>query len=121
MRVLLDEMLSLDIARQLRRRSHDVVAVAERETLRGASDAEIFQAAQSEQRAVLTQDVAGFELLDRVYGAEQRSHFGLVVSSSGRYRRGDKRTVGDYVGALDALLKAHPGPEALRDRVVWLR
>ncbi len=121
MKLLLDEMLSPEIARQLRVRTHDVVAVSERKNLRGASDPEIFEAAQSEQRVIVTEDIGGFVRLDRLSRAAHRAHVGLVMSGSRRFRSDGTEVIGYYVRALDALLKAHPAPDALRDRIVWLK
>ena len=57
MKLLLDEMWPHDLADQLRRRGHYVVAVTERPHLRGQSDAFIFAAAQAEERVIVTENV----------------------------------------------------------------
>lgn len=52
LKLLLDEMLDPEIAVQLRRRGYDVVAVAEREDLRGLLDPEVFEVARREGRCL---------------------------------------------------------------------
>lgn len=64
-------MWTPDIAVQLRRRGHNVVAVAERPDLRGQPDALIFAAAQSEERAVVTENVADYR---RALRSRPRDH-----------------------------------------------
>ena len=56
MKVKLDENLPLQIAVELRARTHDVQTVGE-EGLTGRSDADIWQAAQREGRILITQDL----------------------------------------------------------------
>lgn len=76
MRLLLDEMYSARIARSLRERGHDAVAVAERPDLRGASDEEVFLAAARERRALVTDNVADLRpTADRYVGGD-RHHYG---------------------------------------------
>ncbi len=55
MKVLLDEMFSPDVARALRERGHNAVAVIERPHLVALDDVELFAAAQNEQRGVVTE------------------------------------------------------------------
>lgn len=56
MRLKLDENLGRRIASILREAGHDVVTVVD-EDLMGASDADVFQAAMGEQRALVSLDV----------------------------------------------------------------
>jgi predicted nuclease of predicted toxin-antitoxin system len=49
-KILLDEMWSPEIARQLRSRGFDVVAVVERSDLRSASDDDVLAVARLEER-----------------------------------------------------------------------
>lgn len=110
MRLLLDEHLSPEIARQLRDRSHDVVAVSERPDLRGRPDRVHFASLPDEQRAIVTRDLADFrpllaEALRR--GEETR---GLVCVSQ-RFSL-NREGIGRLVRALDALLRADPPTDA---------
>jgi predicted nuclease of predicted toxin-antitoxin system len=54
MRLALDENISGDVAVELRRRGHGVLAV--KESMRGAKDDEILARAQAERRLLVTQD-----------------------------------------------------------------
>ena len=56
MRILLDENLPTDLVAELRALGHDVEDVYSR-TLSGRPDPEVWQAAQSEQRLLITQDI----------------------------------------------------------------
>ena len=61
MKLLLDEMLPPTIAKRLRdEHGHDVVAVAERDELRGLQDADILLIAQEEERTIVTENVRDF-------------------------------------------------------------
>ncbi|MBI4491548.1 MAG: DUF5615 family PIN-like protein [Chloroflexi bacterium] len=104
MKLLLDEMWPPEVAVQLRRRGHDVVAVAERSELRGQPDAAIFTTAQVEGRAIVTENVVDYRPL--AVNALQRgdTHRGLVFTSNRRFPRHDPRTAGHLATALDELL-----------------
>ena len=119
MRLLLDEMYPVAIAAQLRQRAHDVSAVTERAELRALSDEMIFALAQRERRAVVTENVVDF--IPLVDAADQRgeAHHGLVLISPVKFVRGNKRTLGRLVTALDALLREHPEEEPTSPRL-WL-
>ena len=59
MRLLLDEMLSPAIARELRERGHDVLAAADHFGWVALSDAEVMALARTERRAVVTKEDIG--------------------------------------------------------------
>ena len=103
MKLLLDEMYPYSIAEQLRGRGHDVVAVTERPGLRGAPDRDVFAVAQEEGRALVTDDI-GFRSIDSEHRARGETHHGLVLTSNRRFPRGQPRTVGRLVRALDRFL-----------------
>ena len=119
MRLLLDEHHDPEVARDLRERGHDVVAVAERDDLRGRPDPEIFDTALAEVRAVVTEDVRDFTLLVLRAIDLDRHHHGVVFTSATRFPRvpGARRRLAD---ALALMLETHTAPDALRDLVVWL-
>ncbi len=104
MRLLLDEMWPPEVAVQLRRRGHDVVAVAERPELRGQPDAVIFAAAQVEGRVIVTENVVDYRPLAAYEIQDGRSHVGLIFTSNRSFPRHDPRTVGRLVSTLDRLL-----------------
>jgi predicted nuclease of predicted toxin-antitoxin system len=120
-KLLLDEMFRASIAEQLRRpRAHDVVAVAEREDLRGLPDAEVFLVAQNEERAVVTENVRDFRPIAREWQEMGRVHFGIVLTTNRRFPRANPRTAGRMVRALDQLLIAEARRAVASNREIWL-
>jgi predicted nuclease of predicted toxin-antitoxin system len=117
LKLLLDEMWPPDGAEQLRARGHDVVAVAERGDLRKQPDDVIVDVALAEGRVVVTEDVRDYQRLWRAATAGSPRGAGLILTSRRVYRRGDPRTLGRLVNALDALLSA--GVEVTSEH--WLR
>ena len=119
-RLLLDEHLSPSVAVELRRLGYDVIAVAERDGLRGRPDDEIFARAAAEGCAMVTFDVGDYLALVRQSVQLRHRHGGLVLlaqagsSSSGR-------AAGRLVAVLAELMAAHPADDAFADRVEWLQ
>lgn len=121
MRLLLDEMFPATIAKRLRdEHEHDVVAVAERDDLRGLTDVEIFLAAQEDKRAIVTENVRDFRPLAHEWQAMGRVHFGLVLTTNRRFPRAHSRTVGRLVRALSELVGAETGLPPASNRETWL-
>ncbi len=112
MRVLLDEMYPPSIAEQLRGHGHDVEAITERPQLRALADIDVFALAQQERRAVLTENIPDFCALADDHDRRGDPHHGLILVDPGRYPRGNHRTIGHIVTALERLLAEHPGDEA---------
>ncbi len=110
MKLLLDEHLSPEIARQLRDRGHDVVAVGERTDLRGHLDRVHFASLPDEQRAIVTRDLGDFRPLLADALRRGSSTYGLVCVPA-RFPLNRDR-IGRIVAALDALLRAHPEVDA---------
>jgi hypothetical protein len=119
LRLLLDEMYPAGIAEGLRARGHDAVAVVERPELRNLSDAEVFAAAQRERRAVVTENVADFVPITNAQDARGDAHHGLVLVHARKYPRGDRRSIGAMVTALDALASRYPADDPANMRE-WL-
>src|SRR2546430_14371570 len=94
------------IADQLRQRGHDVQAVADRLDLRGRSDVVISAAGQTEGRAIVTKDVAGFRRLANQRLADGEPFAGLILTVGRPFGRGDPGTAGRLVVALDRLLSS---------------
>jgi len=117
-KLLLDEMLSPDIAQQLRERGHDVKAIAVSEHAE-LDDSEVLDIARSQQRAVVTNNVRDFRPLhiDAVQ-AGGPGHYGMVFMS-GSFRR-TRADIGRIVVALEAKLAAYPGLEDLANAEEWL-
>lgn len=110
MKLLLDEHLSPEIARQLRARGHDVVAVGERTDLRGRPDRVHFASLPDEQRAIVTRDLADFRPLLAEALRRGTSPYGLVCVPS-RFPL-SRDGIGRLVTALAALLQANPEVDA---------
>lgn len=117
MRLALDHHYSTKIADQLRDRGHDVVAALER-GWQLEEDEVLLALCHEERRALLTNNVADFVVIARLWAAEGRSHSGLIFTSDMSMPR-SRNTVGRYVDALDQVLTSLRSDEAL-DRVLWL-
>lgn len=110
MRLLLDEHLSPEIARQLRVRGHDVVAVSERPGLRGRPDRVHFASQPDERRVIVTRDLGDFRPLLADALRRGQATYGLVCIPR-RFPR-NREGLGRIVTALDTLLTAHPAVDA---------
>jgi predicted nuclease of predicted toxin-antitoxin system len=120
LKLLLDAMFSPAIAEQLRRRGHDIVAAAEVPALRHLRDPDLFAAAQVEQRAVVTNNVAHFLAIDALYRQQGRPRYGLILTSDRRFRRAQGGGIGPLVQALDVFLGAQPAEARAESLVHWL-
>ena len=101
MKLLLDEMWAPAIAKALRDRGHEVVAVAERGDLRGLPDEAIFKAAQAAGWVIVTENVVDYRPLAADAMRAGRPHPGLIFTSNRAYPRASRRTAGRLVAALD--------------------
>jgi predicted nuclease of predicted toxin-antitoxin system len=110
LKLLLDEHLSPDIARQLRERGHDAVAVGERTDLRGRADRVHFASLPEEQRVIVTRDLADFRPLLADALRRGTPTYGLVCVPA-RFPL-NRDGIGRLVAALDALLQANPEVDA---------
>lgn len=116
-KLLLDEMVSLRVATQLRHQGHDTVAVGERPELRGLPDPDLFDAAQIEDRVLVTYNWDDFLALDRQFRDRGRVHHGIVIINPHRFPQGD-RTTGGLIASLATFLGAEPPYPGF---VHWLR
>jgi predicted nuclease of predicted toxin-antitoxin system len=105
-RAILDEQLSPQIAVLLRQAGYDVDAVADREDLAGRSDRVIFQAACSEGRAVVTNNIKDFRPFAAEWLAEGRVHVGLMLLPSTRTR--SRHAIAAVAAAIERVLRGHP-------------
>ncbi|HYM52586.1 MAG TPA: DUF5615 family PIN-like protein [Candidatus Dormibacteraeota bacterium] len=119
MKLILDEHFSPEIARQLRRRRHDVIAAATQTELHGLSDAGLLAQATLEHRALMTENVADFAELHRAAIITGRRHYGLIFTSPRQFPR-RTRAIGRLVRALDAFLDANRTDAALESQTWWL-
>jgi hypothetical protein len=117
-KLLLDEMLSPVIARELRARGHDVQAVAGHPEREALSDPEVLALARAERRAVVTNNVSDFRPLHAEAVMPGGSgHFGMIFMS-GAYRR-TKSDIGRIIAALEAKITQYPGDEGLANAEEW--
>lgn len=116
MKALLDEHLSPLIARILRERGLDVVAVAERSDLIETSDREVAETAAGEQRAVVTSDIKDFRPIATERLADGRGHAGVILVPPNRSR--SRAATGALADAIEALMRAHP--DGIANAEHWL-
>jgi hypothetical protein len=117
-RLLLDEMLSPAIARELRERGHDVLAMAEHPGWAALSDPEVVAVARTERRAIVTNNLGDYRPLhaDAITPGGP-GHFGMVFMP-GSYRR-TRADTGRIISALEAKLTEYPGDEDLANGECW--
>lgn len=118
MKLLLDEMLSPDIAQRLRERGHDAQAIATSEYAE-LSDLDVLEVARSLQRAIVTNNVRDFRPLHvAAVSPGGAGHYGMVFMS-GTFCR-TKADVGRIVTALESKLAEYPGVDDLANAEEWL-
>ncbi|MBA2273706.1 MAG: DUF5615 family PIN-like protein [Actinobacteria bacterium] len=121
MKLLLDEMFPASTAKRLRDQyGHDVIAVTELNALRGLPDADIFLAAQEQERAIVTQNARDFRPLAREWQTMGKVHFGLVLTTNRRFPRAHSRTARRLVRGLCDLIGPETGRPPASNREVWL-
>ena len=116
MRLLLDEMISPQVAKQLLRLGIDAVTARDRGTL-GSGDDEQLDDAASERRTIVTYNIADFVALARQYSDDGRAHYGIILISHASI---PQRDVGAQVSALASFAARYPSDESLQDQVVFL-
>jgi hypothetical protein len=115
-KVLLDEQLSVEIARELRRRGHDVEAVTERPDLLRAPDERLMEVAMQEDRAVTTNNLRHFRPIAAQRLAQGKQHAGLILLPSSRAR--NRAATGALADAIETVMHANPGGIAGAER--WI-
>jgi Domain of unknown function (DUF5615) len=101
--LLLDEMFSDDIARQLRAKGYDVISVVADPALVGLPDDQILAYAASEGRALVTANIKDFVPLDSRYRAAGQAHAGLILVSTKTFPQ-NRRFLSAIITSLAALL-----------------
>jgi hypothetical protein len=91
------------VAEGLRRRGHDVIAVAERPDLRAMADPELYVWAARESRRLVTENVKDFRRLSLRAEESPLRRTALLHTSSRAFPR-SRRNPGPLVAALDAWL-----------------
>lgn len=117
MRLLLDEMISPRIARELRGRGFDVQAIKkDRPELENTRDREVVRRMAEERRAVVTNDVLDYQPIHDRIVASGGAHYGMVFTYDDTLPRG-KGDIGLWVRTLEAFLTERPQEDALPNRV----
>jgi hypothetical protein len=118
-KLLLDEMLSPVIARELRSRGHDVEAVAGNPARQALPDPDVLALARAEHRALATDNLRDFRPLHHeAISPGGPGHHGMIFIP-GTYRR-TKNDAGKIITALEAILAEHPGEDDLANGETWL-
>jgi hypothetical protein len=125
MKILLDEMWTPTIARELRRRGFDVVAINEAShapRYAGFSDDVVFARAQGDARTIVTDNVSDYEVARRGWESRGRAHHGIIYALNPPFNRHRGNSIiGEMVRALEHFLGSpKPKPEPF-DRVHYLR
>ncbi len=119
MRLLLDEMLSPAIARELRSRGHDVEAIQEHPEWRSHDDRQVVDLARRERRALVTDNLVDLRPLHYeaiVPGGP--GDYGMIFIPGGRRRK--RADTGQIVAALEQKLASHPDENGLANGEDWL-
>ena len=120
MKLLLDEMISPRIARDLRSEGFDVVAVkADRPSLEALADREVLRHSASEHRALVSNDVLDFQLIHNRMLAGGEDHYGVIFTDDMAMPR-NKASNRLWVQTLKCFLEANSSEGALRNRVAFL-
>jgi predicted nuclease of predicted toxin-antitoxin system len=117
-KLLLDEMISPKIARELRSRGDfDVQAIkGDRPDLEAVADREIVRRIAAEQRTLVTKDVLDFQLIHNQMLAAGEGHYGLIFTSDSTMPR-NKAAIPLWVKVLEKVLAEHSASDALKNRV----
>jgi hypothetical protein len=110
--LLLDEMFTDDIARQLGAKGYDAISVVADPALVGLPDDQVLAYATTEGRALVTASIKDFIPLDTRYRAADQSHAGLILVSIKTFpqSRGFPSSVATALAALlGGTAKIQPG------------
>jgi hypothetical protein len=115
--LILDEMHAPAVAKTLRDKGFDVIAVAEEPELRALTDLELFSWAADQDRRLVTENIKDFRPLLQQTDESDRSTPRLLFTSNRTFPR-TRRNPGPFIEALSTWLVA---PDAA-DRPVkdWL-
>jgi hypothetical protein len=119
LRLLLDEMLSPAIARELRDRGHDVEAIKEHPEWCSYEDHQVLELARAERRAIVTDNLTDMRPLHyEAIAPGGPSDYGMVFIPGGRPRT--RAHTGQIVAALEQKLIDRPAEDALAGGEDWL-
>lgn len=119
MKLLLDEMLTPAIARELQARGYDAEAITGHPNREALSDPDVLALARTEHRAVVTNNLRDFRPLHHeAITPGGPGHHGMIFIP-GTYRR-TKNDTGKIITALEQLLAPYPGENNLANAEAWL-
>jgi hypothetical protein len=117
--LLLDEMLSPAIARELRSRGHDVEAIQEHPEWCSYEDRQVLDLARGERRAVVTDNLVDMRPLHyEAITPGGPGDYGMIFIPGGRSRT--RADTGQIVDSLEQKLAAYPGDSGLANGEDWL-
>jgi len=117
-RLLLDEMHSPAVAEALIAQGWDVVAVAAEPSLRGSSDADLFEYVGSSGQVMVTENVGDFSVLHSDWLVGDRPCPALVFTNPKRFNRASLAYPGNLIAALATFLSNPPARG--RSWIWWL-
>ena len=118
MRLLLDEMISWRIAKELREKGHGVVAVKrDRPELEQRLDPTVLAAAAAERRAVVTNNVRDYKPAHERALADGLTHYGVIYTYDDTLPR-NRAAIPRWVATLGELLESQPAEDALLNRTM---
>jgi Domain of unknown function (DUF5615) len=118
-RLLLDEMLSPAIARELRARGHNVEAIQEHPEWQAYDDRQVIELARLGHRALVTDNLIDMRPLHyEAVAPGGVGDYGMIFIPGG-YRR-TKDDTGKIVSALEEKLASRPGDDDLASGEDWL-
>lgn len=116
MRLFLDAHVSgRRVARALRRNGHDVRAADEERDLDGMSDEDLLALATTEERILVTFNVADFPGIVRSWAEERRAHSGCAIVVGI-----DHREFGIIIRVITRTMAHRPDPKDWRDHTVFV-
>jgi hypothetical protein len=119
LKLLLDEMLSTAIARELRSRGHDVQAIQEHPEWCSYDDPLVLALARDERRALVTDNLVDMRPLHyEAIAPGGLGDYGMVFIPGGHPRT--RAHTGKIVAALEQKLEKHPGENDLANAEAWL-
>jgi hypothetical protein len=123
-KLVLDEMWNGNIASELRRRGHDAIAIQEPEHSRyaGIPDDEVFELAQQEARAIVTDNIVDYERARLEWETTGREHHGVIYALNPPFdRHQGNAVIGQMVRALDSFLRSDDASSTSPPPVHYLR
>jgi len=107
------------LARELKRRGHDVVAVEGRPELRAMEDEALLMAGTAEGRVLVTENVADYPEIAATLATEEQANCGVIVVPSRTFPR-TERGLGLLIRALEAYLVEHSDAQSVPGGIHWL-